>query len=235
VPYPVVSVASCPAVLYLSTVTWSAPPLLAGGAVVVIGIAPTAPDATALAALALGYPGRQLGSRLQVLPETFASAAAEAAALQAGRIDAAYLPPASAVTAWTARRGSIVIISGTAASRNAGPSQPVTVLAVSRALLTSHPTWAEAILKAQVLANQLINTDRVEAVQAVTTELAVLGHKAQPQQVSAALGRYTYTCDPMTAAILSIASPAGVGTAGLIDLAPLNALLRAAGQLPTQG
>jgi len=75
-------------------------------------------DAPALTGLQMGYFGADLGG-LIVDPVPFTSNAAEVAALEDGRLDAAYIDPVAAVTAWQSSPGGLIKIIAGAASGGA--------------------------------------------------------------------------------------------------------------------
>jgi hypothetical protein len=194
-----------------------------------LGLTAEAADATALAAIHLGYYTQELGGHIQFQPAVYASATAEESALQAGRLDAAYLTPRAAVTAWRATGRRLRIVSGAATNR-AGTT-PVAVLVMTQAFLTSHHDQATQILQAQVRATQILNTQPALGRTAVSTELAgITGHKIAPRQLAASFDHMAFTCNPLTSAILA-GSRLSTGQADLFDLHPLNQILTTSGQV----
>ena len=89
------------------------------GPVVRIGLTDGLADAPGLVALQKGYFQQDLGAGVIVQPVPFGSAAAEAAALAAGRLDAAYVDPVAAVRLWQASAGRLVRVVAGAASGGA--------------------------------------------------------------------------------------------------------------------
>lgn len=89
------------------------------GPVLRLGLADGLADAPGLVALQKGYFQQDLGSGVIVQPVPFASAAAEAAALATGRLDAAYLDPVTAVRQWQASHGRLIRVVAGAASGGA--------------------------------------------------------------------------------------------------------------------
>ena len=290
-------------------------------------------DGSGLAAAGLGYFGQELGAGVRLEPEGYSSPAAEAAALAAGRLDAAYIDPVAALAAWQARGGPLQIISGAGAGgaelvagrRYTRPGQladttlaappgssqaaglkawlsargisadaampgtspqaavaavtgghaaaawepapfdaqitaagghilagrarpasaaPTAVLAVRTAFLARHRAWAQALLKAQVRAGLLMDTDPAAGHRAAAAELtALLGRKLPARILTAGFAQIRYTDNPEASSLLAQARQAA--TAGilkpvrslgrLVNLDPLNRLLRATGQQPVTG
>lgn len=89
------------------------------GPVLRLGLADGLADAPGLVALQKGYLQQDLGTAVIVQPVPFASAADEAAALAAGRLDAAYIDPVAAVRLWQASHGRLVRVVAGAASGGA--------------------------------------------------------------------------------------------------------------------
>jgi ABC-type nitrate/sulfonate/bicarbonate transport system substrate-binding protein len=193
-----------------------------------LGLLTSAAGGTGLTAQALGYFGQELGNHLTLHITSLATPQAQDTALTTGRLDAAYLTPAAAITAWHATHGQIRIISGAAISPGGATAA---VLAVTTRFLTTHPTWATALLRAQIRATLLLATDPAAGRHAAATELATLAGPAAAARATAPLAALQYTDNPQPQAILNQASTAGQIT-GIFDLTPLNTLLRASG-LPT--
>lgn len=89
------------------------------GPVVRLGLADGITDAPGLVAVQKGYFQQDLGVRVMLQPVPFTSSAAEGTALSAGRLDAAYLDPVTAVRLWQASRGRMVRVVAGAASGGA--------------------------------------------------------------------------------------------------------------------
>jgi NitT/TauT family transport system substrate-binding protein len=88
------------------------PPGAQASGVLRLGLAENAADAPALLGWQAGYFGRSLGP-VTLEPTPYTSAAQEAAALEDGQLDAAYLDPVTAIAAWQAAPAeAIKIISG---------------------------------------------------------------------------------------------------------------------------
>lgn len=194
--------------------------------------------ATGLAAVQLGYFNVQLGGEGAELDATpYQSPGAEEAALIAGRLDAAYLPPVNAVQAWQASHGAIRIISGAAARG----TTTTAVLAVTLPFLSSHPASVQDLLKAQVQTTSLLTTDPTAGYAAAAAELAAIhGLKIASRTLTASLSGTRATCDPGAPSVLAQAQTAAAAgqlkhlttLTGIYDLSPLNQLLRSAGMLP---
>jgi ABC-type nitrate/sulfonate/bicarbonate transport system substrate-binding protein len=190
-------------------------------------------DGTVLAGLQAGYFRVDLG-RVKAVP--FTSGAAEVAALENGGLDAAYVSPVAAVRAWQASGGGVWIVSGEASDGG----RSAVVLVVTRRFLSADPVAVTGLLKAQVQSGDLIDTRRVQAVVAARTQLAALGHRVMARVLARSLARVSFTDDPLAVSVLAQARHAAASgqlrpvtsLSGLFDVAPLNLLLRAAGQRP---
>jgi hypothetical protein len=202
-----------------------------------LGILAQPDDATALTGLRLGYYALQLSaSRTQLAAQPYTSPTAETAALTAGRLDAAYLPPVAAIQAWQQTSGNIRIISG-AATRS---TTTTAVLAVTTAYLTQHPVQVQELLKAHIQAATMLTTDPATGRAAAAAELQPAGTatKSLSRQITDALTLVTATCNPGAASVLAQARAAAAAgqlkpvttITGIYNLTPLNQLLKAAGQ-----
>jgi NitT/TauT family transport system substrate-binding protein len=100
----------------VGAVVFSAAPGTSGAhqQVLTLGYVADVPDAVALVGLQEGYLRGDLSPAAELDAVPFTDGAAEAAALAAGRIDAAYIDPVAAVSAWQASRGGIRILAGAA-------------------------------------------------------------------------------------------------------------------------
>jgi NitT/TauT family transport system substrate-binding protein len=79
-----------------------------------LGFVASIPEAIALVGVRNGYFQVALGTGTTLDAIPYPTPAAEAAALAAGQLDAAYIDPIAAVHAWQATRGAITIIAGAA-------------------------------------------------------------------------------------------------------------------------
>jgi NitT/TauT family transport system substrate-binding protein len=178
---------------------------------------------------------RDLGGSVVLAPLAYSSAAAEAAALLHGQLDAAYVDPVDAVAAWQGSHGEFRIVAGASSANGTATS----VLLVSTKLLTAKDDEVQGLLKGQVEAAELLNTNRTSAQAAIGAELAELGHTTSPTQLASLFVGITFTNDPMAASVASQAQQAVAAgrlrpvtrLSGIYDVGPLNRLLRSAGLL----
>jgi sulfonate transport system substrate-binding protein len=113
-----------------------------------------------------------------------------------------------------------------------------TDLVVTQAFLKAHPSAVNGLLKGQIQANSYINANPSAAAQAANGELTTLLGKGLSSSVLTASVKYiTFTNNPMAATLSTDAQHAAsvgllkpVSLAGIYDLGPLNALLKADGQ-----
>jgi NitT/TauT family transport system substrate-binding protein len=115
---------------------------------------------------------------------------------------------------------------------------------VATSYLRAHPANVTALLTGALHATEAVSTDtastRAEVSSAYT---ALAGKTLKSALVTAAMSRLTFTMDPLAATVLTEAQhAAAVGLltlptslAPLFDLAPLNAVLAAAGKPPVAG
>lgn len=200
------------------------PGQLAGKVVVV---PPGGGQAVALASWLSGH-----GVRAVVSGRVGAGAAV--AAVAAGRAAAAWLP--APFDAQAAAAGVHVLARSASGVSSA-------VLVVRSGFLAAHPGGVEALLRAQVRAGLLMVTDPVEGRQAAAAELTALGVALPARIVAAGFTQVRFTDDPGARSLLGLARQAAAAgmlrpvrsLGGLLDLGPLNALLRASGQLPVRG
>jgi len=220
-----------------------------GGQVVRLGVVPELADGIGLTAAQLGYFQRALGAgaRLQLVP--FSSALAEAGALAAGRLDAAYLDPVEAVRLWLASPGGRVKVVAGAASSTAEPGRrgrsASTLLVFTQSFLAGRPGQVTAVLKGDILASQLLATDPARGRPAVAAELAaLLGRRVRAAKLARSFRHVSFTNDPLAssvsaearrAAAAGLLGPLPRSLAGLYDLGPLNRLLRSAGEPAVTG
>jgi ABC-type nitrate/sulfonate/bicarbonate transport system substrate-binding protein len=206
---------------------------------VTLGVMADATGASALAGLQQGYYSQQLGGHVQLNVSSYGSGEAEAAALSAGQLDAAYIQPRDAYTAWQRSGHKLRIVSGATSDRHG--TTATCVLVISTKFLTTHAAEARELLQAQVRATQLIDTNQALAITAARTELvALLGHKVTSRQLMTSIARLAFTNNPLGASVLDQASRAAASTGqpppqsvtGLIDVTLLNQILHTSGQVP---
>jgi ABC-type nitrate/sulfonate/bicarbonate transport system substrate-binding protein len=204
-----------------------------------LGYIPAIPDAIALAGIADGYFQQDLGPGITLEAIPYATPGAETAALQHGQIDAAYINPVAAISAWQATRHQIRIIAGAASAGSPAAQHTTTVLAATTRLLT-HTTTTRELLEADVQAEILLATKPATAVQALQQQLAQAGKRTTIHQLRAGLTRIHLTSNPLAQTIATEASQAAAtGTIhpaadlrSIYDLTPLNAILKNVGQVP---
>jgi ABC-type nitrate/sulfonate/bicarbonate transport system substrate-binding protein len=187
-----------------------------------LGILATPADTTGLAAIQLGYIAAKLSpSGTHLTTTAYTSADAEATALADGAIDAAYITPAAATTAWQHPGHQVRIIAG---ADQTADGAPAVVLAVRNSYLTNHPARITDLLQGHIQATTLLTSSPALALPAARDELQQLTHHQITKTTSAAFGRYRATNSPGT--------PDTSGSSELLDLALVNTLLRASGLAP---
>lgn len=199
----------------------------------------TAPAGGAQAA-ALAYWLHRQGTRAGSPPRVSGlSGLAAVRAFRSGQIAAAW-EPAPFDAEMTAAGGHVLVRE---AELWPGGLFATSELVVTQRFLAARPTLVTSLLKGQVLATELMTSNRPAAVAAAGDELAsMLGRRLRPNVLEAGFAQVTVTDDPLVptvAAEAAHAASAGLlkppGTlVGLYDLAPLQRLLREA-NLPGTG
>jgi sulfonate transport system substrate-binding protein len=113
-----------------------------------------------------------------------------------------------------------------------------TNLVVTQSFLKAHPSAVNGLLKGQIQANSYINASPSAAAQAANGELTtLLGKGLSSTVLTDSLKYITFTNDPVASSLTTDAQHAvavgllkPVSLAGIYDLGPLNALLKADGQ-----
>jgi len=113
-----------------------------------------------------------------------------------------------------------------------------TNIVVAQSFLAAHPSVVTGLLKAQIQANNFIHQDTAAAETAANAELTALTGKGLKSSVlPLAFRQITFTNDPIASSLATDAKHAEavgllkpVNLAGIYDLGPLNALLKADGQ-----
>ena len=114
-----------------------------------------------------------------------------------------------------------------------------TNLVVTQAFLAAHPATVNGLVKGQIQANDYIHSNLSGAEAAANAELTtLLGKGLDPSVLSAAFKEISFTDDPIASSLAADAQHAvSVGLlspvqniSALYDIAPLNALLKAAGE-----
>jgi NitT/TauT family transport system substrate-binding protein len=192
-------------------------------------------DGIALVGLQDQFFERDLGGGIGLDAVLYSSAAAETAALLHSQLDAAYLDPVDAVGAWQRSHGGFRIVAGASSVNGSATS----VLVVSARLLTADHDEVQGLLKGQIEAGELLNTNPTSAQVAVGAALVALGHEITEDQLASSFGRVTFTNNPMAASVAWQAQQAAAagrlrpvsGLSSIYDVGPLNQLLRSAGLL----
>ena len=118
------------------------------------------------------------------------------------------------------------------------------VLVVTQQLLSKDPGAVSGLLRGQIQADDFIAGHRVPAEAAVEQELAArTGASLGRGVLAASFAQMSFTSDPDVISVLGEARHAAAAglikpvssVAGLFDLGPLNAVLRASGQRPVSG
>lgn len=190
-----------------------------------------APSGTALAVMSASWLRSQAVAAAPA-DGADASGAAAVRAFTAGKIAAAW--EAAPFDAEMVAAGGHVLAEAPAQAAAAE-------LVVTQRLLARSPAEVSALLKGQVMAEELIASSRPAAQAASGDWLATaLGRPLPFSVLQSSFGQVTATEDPLASSVFMQARQAAVGgelkTAGplgaLYDLAPLNAVLRATGLPP---
>jgi NitT/TauT family transport system substrate-binding protein len=113
-----------------------------------------------------------------------------------------------------------------------------TVLVVTQSFLSAHPAIVADLIKAQIQANEFINSNPTAAQADANAELATYtGKPLKASLVAAAWKEITFTDNPDESSLTTDASQAislgllkPVSLSGIFDIGPLNQALAAAGQ-----
>jgi NitT/TauT family transport system substrate-binding protein len=113
-----------------------------------------------------------------------------------------------------------------------------TLLVVAQSFLSAHPALVADLVKAQIQANEFIQSDPAAAEADANAELAAYTGKAlKASIVAASFAQITFTDDPDASSLMTDATEATslgllktVNLSGIFDLGPLNQALAAAGQ-----
>ncbi|NHN54284.1 ABC transporter substrate-binding protein [Calidifontibacter sp. DB0510] len=150
-----------------------------------------------------------------------------------GSIDGGWLPEPWATRLQIQGGGKVLVDERT---QWKGGQFVTTNLLVAKTFLTQYPETVKALLTAHVQTVQQINGDRTKAATDLDAALAKLTGKKLPAGVaSAALAKVTVGWDPYAASLQQVADHAieigllkKTDLRGIYDLAPLNAVLKAA-------
>ncbi|QES39612.1 sulfate ABC transporter substrate-binding protein [Streptomyces venezuelae] len=157
-------------------------------------------------------------------------------AYKSGSLDGAWVPEPTA-SKIVALGGKVLLDEKTLWP---GGSFVITNIIVSQKFLARHPRVVEAVLTASVATNRWIKDHPGRARQAANQQLAADAGKALPRRVlDPAWQSIDFTDDPLAATLRTEAAHAvraGLlqhpDLSGIYDLAPLNKVLKAAGQRP---
>jgi NitT/TauT family transport system substrate-binding protein len=113
-----------------------------------------------------------------------------------------------------------------------------TLLVVAQSFLSAHPTLVADLVKAQIQANEFIQSDPAAAEADANAQLAAYTGKAlKASIVAASFAQITFTDDPDASSLMTDATEATslgllktVNLSGIFDLGPLNQALAAVGQ-----
>jgi NitT/TauT family transport system substrate-binding protein len=175
-----------------------------------------------------------LGSGTALDAVAYTNAGAESRALARGDLDAAYLDPVEAISAWQASHGDFRIVAG---ASSAG-GRAMVVLVVSGKLLADN-SELEGLLKGEIQAAEFLTSSPISARAAIGAELALLGAKLSGRQLNAAFEHVTFGTDLLATSIAGQAQQAAAagslkpvsGLSNIYDVTILNELLRSAGLL----
>lgn len=127
-----------------------------------------------------------------------------------------------------------------------GPGQPAISgpatanLVVTRKFLDANSAAVYGLLRGQVRTNDFLRHDLLQSSQAISTGLAAAGRPLPSSVLALSLAQVTFTDDPLAASLAAQARHAAADglaaaapiPAGLFDFAPLDLVLRAAGEPP---
>jgi hypothetical protein len=203
------------------------------GHTVRLGFVAEPSDGIALVGVEDGLFRKDLGAGEALAAVRFSSSAAAERALTRGQLDAAYLNPVATVEAWQATREGIRVVAGAAST--AGRSSALLVVATR--FLTFHSFGVQGLLKGQVQAMQLLNTDPISARRMAAAELTKLGDRMSPTQFAHASSGSAFNCDPLQSSVFAQAQQAAkagrlkavTSLTAMYDLVPVDQLLKSAG------
>ena len=199
-----------------------------------LGFVTDIPQAPALVGLQEGaFASALRGSGIALRPVPFRTDAAEATALASGQLDAAYASASSILADLASPSGTkIAVVSGASDG-----SSPVNIV-VTRAFLSAHSGGVLDLVKGQVQVNDFINHNLLGSAAAYTAELTALtGQHLTASAAGTSLARTRFTDDPDAASLAAMvgdsqSSAVRPALPTLYDIAPLDLLLRMAGERP---
>ncbi len=184
----------------------------------------------------LTFPGPNGGSgEVTILPQDNATTLTS---FEAGSIAGAWVPEPWVTEMVAQGHGHVLVNEKT---QWPGGLFSTTVLVVSTAFLSAHPSVVDDLLKGQLAVTAYIKSSPTTASTAANAELATLTGKAlKANELATAWSDMTFTNDPLAATIkadVAHATAAGFATTninGIYDLTPINNLLTAAGKASLQ-
>lgn len=128
------------------------------------------------------------------------------------------------------------------AGKSGPPVAPLATanLVVTRKFLDANSAAVYGLLKGQVQANDFLRHNLLQSSQAMSTGLAAAGHPLPPSILALSLAQVMFTDDPLAASLAAqtrqaaadgLAAPTTIPP-DLYDVAPLDLILRAAGEPP---
>jgi NitT/TauT family transport system substrate-binding protein len=176
---------------------------------------------------------------LPALTAAEASASAGAGLLQqfrSGKIAGAWEPPPLDIQ-MTAAGGHVLVNEATLWP---GGQFPTSVLVITKRYLTANPLAVTALLKGQAQADNFLTGSPVSARAATAQRLTAMGNSLPAGVLARSLAQLTFTSNPLPGTLLTEAQHAAAAglikrvsnLASIYDLAPLNQVLKAAGQPP---
>jgi NitT/TauT family transport system substrate-binding protein len=180
---------------------------------------------------------QQGGGDVSVLPQDNATAVQ---AFAQGAIDGAWVPEPNLSKMLNESKGKLLVD-----EKTLWPNQKfvTTHLIVSQKFLKEHPDTVKQLLQGHLAAVGYITANNADAQQVANAQLAALSGKPLKDDIlAAAFKNLTFTVDPIAPSLYTSAKHAEeigllkpVNLNGIYDLAPLNELLKAAGQPEVSG
>jgi NitT/TauT family transport system substrate-binding protein len=180
---------------------------------------------------------QQGGGDVSVLPQDNATAVQ---AFSQGAIDGAWVPEPNLSKMISESKGKLLL---NEKDLWPGGNFVTTHLIVSQKYLKANPENVKKLLQGHINAVKFINDNNAEAQKVANAQLAALtGKPLKDDILAAAFKNMTFTVDPIASSLYTSAQHAQeigllkpVDLKGIYDLAPLNALLKAAGQPEVSG
>jgi NitT/TauT family transport system substrate-binding protein len=180
---------------------------------------------------------QQGGGDVSVLPQDNATAVQ---AFAQGAIDGAWVPEPNLSKMINESKGKLLVD-----EKTLWPNEKfvTTHLIVSQKYLKEHPDTVKKLLQGHINAVKYIQDNNADAQKVANAQLAALSGKPLKDDIlAAAFKNLTFTVDPIATSLYTSAKHAEeigllkpVDLKGIYDLAPLNELLKAAGQAEVSG